>query len=267
MFQLGSFSLTPAKIAGLIGILVICWMILFLVRQFLLNKKNISISEKGMRMSLFQLLRYFLWVLAISGCISVLGFDVTLILAGSAALLVGLGLGLQHIFGDIVSGLLMLLERKIRVGDVMEVDNIVGRVEHISLRTSVLLTRDGYSIIVPNHKFTVDNVINWTHQDFQRRFQIEIGVGYNSDVDLVTQILIQCAMEQKEVLQHEPNAPFVRFNDFGESALVFYLMFWTSDIFRVEQVKSQLRYRILKSFREHKINIPFPQRDIHIIQS
>ncbi len=267
IFKLGSFSLTPGKIAGLIIVLLLTWVLLVAIKKLLFSNKQLGFNETGRRTSLFQLLRYFGWVVSISVCISLLGFDITLLVAGSAALLVGLGFGLQNIFSDLISGLFMLFERKVKVGDVMEVDNIVGKVQDINLRTSVLLTRDGFNIIVPNHKFITENVVNWSHQSFDRRFQIEVGVSYNSDVDLVTRVLLHCTQEQEELIRDEAHQPFVRFHDFGDSALVFYLMFWTNDIFRVEHVKSELRYKIFKAFHENNITIPFPQRDVHIIKS
>ena len=114
-------------------------------------------------------MRYFVWVFVISVSIVILGFDITLLVAGSAALLVGIGFGLQNIFSDLISGLFMLFERKVKVGDVMEVDNIVGKVKAINLRTSELLTRDGYNIIVPNHKFITENVVNWSHNSYDQQ--------------------------------------------------------------------------------------------------
>ncbi|MDE3254279.1 MAG: mechanosensitive ion channel, partial [Bacteroidota bacterium] len=244
----------------------IATVFLSLLRKFFLQKRPLTFSEKGRRVSLYQLIKYVTWVLSISFCITLLGFDVTILVAGSAALLVGLGFGLQNIFSDFISGLLMLLEGKVKIGDVMEVEQIVGRVREINLRTSVLLTRDGYNIIVPNHKFITDNLINWSHQSLERRFQINIGVSYCSDVDLVTRILIDCSLRQKELIHNDKLRSFVRFSDFGDNALLFHLMFWTNDIFSVEQVKSDLRYKIFKAFQENHISIPFPQRDIHIIK-
>ncbi len=268
IFKIGSLTLTTAKLAELIAAIFITWLLLFLIKKILVHKSGLSKTEKGARSSVFQLIKYTVWVIAISVCIQVLGFNVTILVAGSAALMVGLGFGLQNIFSDIISGLFMLFERKVKVGDIMEVDSIVGKVQNINLRTSVLLTRDGYNIIVPNHKFITENVINWTHQAFDRRFHLEVGVSYDSDIDKVTAILIDCAMAQTEVLKDEltNNKPFVRLQEFADSSLQFQLIFWTQDIFRVEQVKSDLRYKIFKAFREKGVSIPFPQRDVHIIQ-
>lgn len=265
LFRIGDFVLTPAKLLGIVMALVITWLLLTVIHKILVSRKGLDAGEKGRRISLFQLIKYFTWVIVISLCITIAGFDITILIAGSAALLVGLGFGLQNIFSDLVSGLFMLFERKVKVGDIMEVDNIVGRVQAINLRTSVLLTRDGYDIIVPNHKFITENAINWSHHTFDRRFQVEVGVSYGSDIDLVTKALLECGNEQQELIKADHHKPFVRFNDFGDSALIFYLMFWTKDIFQVEQIKSELRYKIFKSFRANNITIPFPQRDVHII--
>ncbi len=267
IFELGSFVLTVGKLAAVVFTVFITWLILLLIKKHLIHKKERTKGDRARRLSLYQLIMYFIWVLVISVSINIMGFDITLLVAGSAALLVGIGFGLQNIFSDLISGLFMLFERKVKVGDVMEVDNIVGRVVAINLRTSELLTRDGYNIIVPNHKFITENVVNWSHNSFDRRFEIQVGVSYSSDVVLVTKILMDCAMSQKELIKASEHKPNVRFQDFGDSSLVFLLMFWTSDIFPVEQIKSELRYKIFQSFRDHKVVIPFPQRDVHIFNS
>lgn len=265
LFKLGNFTITPAKITGIFLVIVITWFFLLLLKKIFVRRRGLSIGEKGRRISVFHLIRYFIWVIVITVSIKIAGIDVTLLLAGSAALLVGIGFGLQNIFSDLISGFFMLFERKVRVGDVMEVDDIVGKVKAINLRTSILLTRDGYDIIVPNHKFITENVINWSHHSYDRRFQVDVGVSYGSDVDLVKKSLLECGLSQEELIKEEHHKPFVRFTDFGDSSLNFSLMFWTKDIFHVEHIKSELRYKIFKSFKTNGIKIPFPQRDIHVI--
>jgi len=264
IFELGKFVLTVGMVISVVLTFAVTWALLTVAKKYIIHRKEKVKGERSRMLSLYQLIRYFVWVSVISVCITILGFDVTLIIAGSAALLVGIGFGLQNIFSDLISGLFMLFERKVKVGDVMEVDNIVGRVVAINLRTSELLTRDGYNIIVPNHKFITENVVNWSHNSFDRRFEIQVGVSYSSDVELVTSILMECAMSQKELIKANEHKPLVRFQDFGDSSLVFLLMFWTSDIFPVEQIKSEIRYKIFKAFRENNVVIPFPQRDVHI---
>ncbi len=263
LFETGSFKLTPEMLLASTIVIGGTIILLIFIRFLLLRKADMSVSEKGRRNSFYLLIKYFLWVIAISFCIEIFGFKVTLLIAGSAALLVGLGFGLQNIFNDFISGLFLLFERTIKVGDVMEVGGIVGRVVNISLRTSVLHSRDGFDIIVPNHKFITDNVINWSHQSFTCRFTIDVGVAYQSDVDKVTEILLSCAREHPKVTKSDIHKPSVRLYDFGNSALEFQLLFWTEEIFRMENVKSELRYSIIRKFRSEGIVIPFPQRDVH----
>lgn len=128
IFELGKLVLTVGKLAGVLLTMLVTWSFLTLFKKYLIHKKAQTKGERGRRLSLYQLVRYFVWVLVISVSISILGFDITLLVAGSAALLVGIGFGLQNIFSDLISGLFMLFERKVKVGDVMEVDNIVGKV-------------------------------------------------------------------------------------------------------------------------------------------
>jgi small-conductance mechanosensitive channel len=185
------------------------------------------------------------------------------LIAGSAALLVGIGLGIQQIFNDIASGLFILFERNLKVNDVVQIEeNIIGRVLSIGLRTSKLETRDNIIMIIPNSKFISDNVINWSHIEVKTRFKVEIGVAYGSDVELVKNVLLECAKQHKDIT-NKPQ-PFVRFNDFGDSSLDFQLFFWTRKAFRVENIKSDLRFQIDIEFRKNDIIIPFPQTDVHL---
>ena len=137
----------------------------------------------------------------------------------------------------------------------------------VNLRTSKVLTRDGIMIIVPNHKFIVEKITNWSHNSESTRFKVEVGVAYGSDVDKVKNILLHCAQTHSQIITEQDQAdhgPFVRFTDFGDSALKFELYFWTTNIFNVEYIKSDLRFAIDKQFRENGVTIPFPQRDVHV---
>ena len=179
------------------------------------------------------------------------------------ALLVGLGLGLQQIFQDIMSGIAILFEGSLKVGDIVEIqDNIIGRVIEIGLRTSKIETRDNIIMVVPNSKFVTDIVINWSHMEKKTRFHIDVGVAYGSDVEKVSQVLLQCAEDINKISKTPP--PFVRFSDFGNSSLDFQLYFWTTETFQVEYIKSEIRYKIDSAFRANGVHIPFPQRDVHI---
>lgn len=265
IFEAGTHSFT-------IGTFLLLALIYTGVKLFLFGLKKILNGifkkrgiDKGRRFALFKLVQYFVWTFAAIFMIQAAGFQITILLAGSAALLVGLGLGLQQIFQDLVSGIFILIEGTIQRDDVIEIDGLIGKIVTINLRTSTVLTRDGIMLIVPNHKFIVDNIINWSHSATPTRFKVDVGVAYGSDVQKVTDILMKCALQHDKILKTKENNlyPFVRFVDFGDSALLFQLFFWSNDIFPIENTKSDLRYLIDTRFREEGVTIPFPQRDLH----
>lgn len=177
-------------------------------------------------------------------------------------MLVGIGLGLQQTFNDIISGIILLSERTIKINDVLELDGDVVIIQHIGLRTSKGLSRDDISIIIPNSLITTNKVINWSHQTQKTRFRINVGVAYGSDVGLVLKTLIDSALEHPEISDRE--AVESRLVDFGESSLNFQLFFYSENVFTIERMKSQIRIVIDKKFRENGITIPFPQVDLHI---
>ena len=263
LFETEKLAVTISNILIVILILVITKTVIELIKRLFRKqtaRKNIDVGKSH---AILQLLRYILWITAIVACLDIIGINITIFLAGSAALLVGLGLGLQHVFQDFIAGIILLFEGSIKVGDIVEIEEqTVGRVKEIGLRTSKIETRNNIIMIIPNSKFITDNVINWSHIEKKSRFSVSVGVAYGSDVELVRDVLISCANEHNEVSK-KPSA-FVKFEDFGESSLDFELYFWTSNNFGVEIIKSDLRFMIDKKFRENGIQIPFPQRDLHI---
>jgi small-conductance mechanosensitive channel len=263
LFETEKLAVTISNILIVILILVITKTVIELIKRLFRKqaaRKNIDVGKSH---AILQLLRYILWITAIVACLDIIGINITIFLAGSAALLVGLGLGLQHVFQDFIAGIILLFEGSIKVGDIVEIEEqTVGRVKEIGLRTSKIETRNNIIMIIPNSKFITDNVINWSHIEKKSRFSVSVGVAYGSDVELVRDVLISCANEHNEVSK-KPSA-FVKFEDFGESSLDFELYFWTSNNFGVEIIKSDLRFMIDKKFREKGIQIPFPQRDLHI---
>ena len=218
--------------------------------------------DRGREKSFMQILKYVIWSIGLVIISSSLGFQMTIVIASVSALLVGVGFGLQHIFNDFFSGIIILFDGSIKVDDVVEVEGVIGRVLEIGLRVSTILTRDNVVIIVPNSRFTGEKVINWTHNEELTRFYVAVGVAYGSDVRLVERILLAAA-DSHEQIEKVPK-PFVRFNDFGESSLDFQLYFWTANDFLVENVKSDLRFIIDDEFRKNQVQIPFPQRDLHL---
>jgi len=208
------------------------------------------------------LVKYLLWIIAVFLILDTIGVKITFLLAGSTALLVGIGLGLQQVFKDIISGIFLLFEGNLKVDDVVELEGVVGIVKDIGFRTTKIESRNNIVLIIPNSKFIDENVINWSHIEQRTRFYVEVGVAYGSDVQLVKKILEQCAGEHASITNNPE--PFVRFDDFGDSSLVFQLFFWTNNAFYVENIKSDLRFMIDNKFRENGVTIPFPQRDVHL---
>ncbi|WP_348655487.1 mechanosensitive ion channel domain-containing protein [uncultured Roseivirga sp.] len=183
------------------------------------------------------------------------------VLAG--ALGVGIGFGLQNIANNFISGLIILFERPIKVGDRIEVGNVAGDVVKVSSRATTVNTNDNISVIVPNSEFINQRVINWSHNDRSIRFHVPVGVSYNEDPAKIKKILLDVAAGHPDVLKKP--APDVLFLEYADSSLNFDLMIWTSTyINRPKVLISQLYFEIFEKFKEHGVEIPFPQRDLHI---
>ncbi len=263
LIETKDFDITVYEILIILFIFFITAMLLRLLRKIFYAREKKKEFDQGRSHAILKIIQYAVWVIVILVSFETVGIKLTLLLAGSAALLVGLGLGLQQIFQDIMSGIAILFEGIIKVEDIVEIqDGTIGRVIEIGLRTSKIETRDNIIMVIPNSKFVTDIVINWSHIEKKTRFHVDVGVAYGSDVDTVTQVLLKCAVDQSKI-SSSPK-PFVRFNDFGNSSLDFQLFFWTTDTFSVEFIKSEIRYKIDAAFRKNKIQIPFPQRDVHI---
>lgn len=266
LFRLGDKVFTVGHVLMAVVTLVLALLLLRLVKAAVHRRAKGDRAQLSRLHSAYLLAKYVIWVATIIAVLQVLGVDITILVAGSAALLVGLGIGLQQTFNDIISGVFILMEGTIRVGDVLEIEDLVGRVAEINLRTSTIFSRDGMNVIVPNHRFINENVVNWSHNAEETRFRLSVGVAYGSDERKVRDILEACAAEQPDVLTGDPEHPIrARLTEFGDSALIFELLFWSRDVFTVEQAKSDIRFRILERFRESGIEIPFPQRDVHMI--
>lgn len=265
LLSMGDFVLTPLHIIGLIALILMSWISIFISRK-IIHKRIVSKRfDQGRGHAFSQIIRYVIIVVSIIIGLDLVGIEVTLLLAGSAALLVGIGLGLQQVFNDIVSGILLLFEGTVTVGDIVELNNLIGKVKKISIRTSLIETRDSIVIIVPNSKLVSDNVINWSHNRSVTRFHIKVGVAYGSDVQLVMKLLTEAAVEHADVMTTPE--PKVRFIDFGESSLDFELLFFSKKMFDNEFVRSDIRINIDRKFRENNVVIPFPQRDLHLRSS
>ncbi len=241
---------------------IITSLFLKLVRKII--DRKLEEEDKGKFKAIFSFLKYFIYIIVIIIALESLSVEVSVLLAGSAALLVGLGLGLQTLFQDILSGIFILLDKTLQVNDIVEIEGKVGKVFEIRLRTTLAVTYGDRVLIIPNHKFLTHSLYNWTQNGILTTEAINIGVAYGSDIEKVKQILIEVANEHLKVLNNKK--PDVLFRDFGESALQFRLLFTINDSFTRLKIKSELRFSIDKKFREQHIKIPFPQRDVHIFQ-
>ncbi|MFT7497659.1 MAG: small-conductance mechanosensitive channel [Porticoccaceae bacterium] len=241
--------------------LILTSIVLRLIRKIVSRK--LPIEDKIKFVSIFSFARWLIYLIILLVTFQTAGINLTAILAASTALLIGVGLALQTFFQDIISGVFILLDQSVHVGDIIELDGKVGRVEEIKLRTTRAVTFDNKVLIIPNHLYLTNSLYNWTQNGTETRENVRIGVAYGSDTELVKRILIEVALSHPKVYHHP--APMVLFTDFGDSALMFKLIFTLNDSFASAVPKSDIRFEINKKFREEGIQIPFPQRDIHII--
>ncbi|MGB0863895.1 MAG: mechanosensitive ion channel family protein [Saprospiraceae bacterium] len=251
-----------ANIFNVILIYILVRMLMWVIDLILDSYSERDKVDIGTRYAINQVLSYIIYIAALLTILEVIGFELTIIWGGAAALLVGFGLGLQQTFNDLVSGLLLLIERTVEVGDTLDVDGTIGIVERIGIRVSQVRTRDDINVLVPNSMLVTAKVVNWTHNNDNTRFNVSIGVAYGSDTLLVKKLLLE-AVNQHEQIETYPTA-FVQFTDFGASSLDFKVFFWSKDAMKIENIKSDLRFAIDAAFRENKIEIPFPQRDVWV---
>ena len=230
---------------------------------FKLITKRIPKEDKGKFKVVFGYFRWLVYIIILLITLNAIGINVTAVFAASAALLLGIGLALQTLFQDIISGVFILVDQSVHVGDLIELEGKVGRVEEIKLRTTRAVTIDNKVLIIPNHLYLTNSLYNWTQNGTTTRESIDVGVAYGSDVELVKELLLTAGKAHPKVLKHP--APLVLFTDFADSSLNFKLIFSLNDSFNAVESQSDIRFKIDALFREHKIAIPFPQRDIHII--
>lgn len=243
-------------------ILILTTYVLRWLKKLLTRKMPKEDSAKFT--TVFSFARWFIYIIVFLVVISSLGIDVTAVFAASAALLIGIGLAMQTLFQDIISGVFILVDQTVHVGDIIELEGKVGRVEEIKLRTTRAVTVDNKVLVIPNHLYLTNSLYNWTQNGTSTRESVTVGVAYGSDVELVEKLLIEAAKSSALVFTNPP--PKVVFMDFGESSLDFKVAFTVEDSFNARIPKSDVRFAIYRLFNEHNINIPFPQRDLHIIQ-
>jgi len=266
LIDLGNYSFSVQQVIHIAFILLVTKLFLYLLKRSLFKIENGRVQKNENLLTVIKIINYIVWVIAITYIIRSFGFKISTILTGSAALLVGVGLGLQQTFNDFISGVILLFEGKTKIGDILEVDGRLIKLTNIGLRTTEGYDKDDISIIIPNSKIVTDKVINLTHYKGKRnRFKIKIGVAYGSEVEKVIEILEKCGKSHPDVI--EKKEVEARFVDFADSSLNFELLFFSKKILSNGRTTSDIRRMIDKEFRENNISIPFPQMDLHIKDS
>jgi len=263
LFKLGeNVTITVGSIIFLLFGIVIARILNYVVRRLLkafFNKRSVDV---GRSYTILTLVKYLIYAVVFITIINVIGIKLNYLLAGSAALLVGIGIGLQGTFNDFFSGIILLIDGTIEVGDVLQVNNQIGRVKFIGLRTSKIETLDAHIIIFPNSQLVNNQVNNLTHKQSPIRLSVDIGVSYGSDIRKVENTLLEVVKPfSKFKMNYTPSVFLV---SYGDSSIHFKLYFYSSEVFRGDKIRSDVRKAIWIAFKREGIQIPFPQRDVWI---
>jgi small-conductance mechanosensitive channel len=266
-YPLFSLSSTEFTAGSIIVFLLSLFLLLYLskvFKTFLIKKVLIRYNEDiGVRQAMGTIARYIIVVLGLFIIIQANGIDLSGLAIIGGALGVGIGFGLQSITNNFVSGIVILLERPIKIGDRIEVGDTTGDVTKISARATTVMTNDGISVIIPNSEFIASRVINWSYSGRIVRFKVPLPAPYGVDKDKVIKLLLEVATEDENVRSEPP--PHVRLKEFADSALTFELVFWTSTLMhRQGMMKSRIRLAVYQKFADNNITIPFPQMDLHV---
>jgi potassium efflux system protein len=263
-YSIGSITFTIGAIATFLLILISSFLITKLI-SFVLDEGENTLKflhlPKGIPRAISVVLRYLILAFGIVFAVSSLGIDLSEFNLMAGALGLGIGFGLQNVISNFVSGLILIFERPILPGDTVEVNNLMGTVNKIGVRSSKVSTFDGADVVVPNNNLVSNDLINWTLSSNLKRTEILIGSSYDSDPNQVLEVLLECANNYPDLVK-DP-APNALFSDFGDNSLNFRLRFWTHFSLSL-QAKSDISIAIYNKFKEHNIEIPFPQQDVYI---
>jgi len=253
-------SITVRGLIFVVVALIITSFLLKFIRRF--TTRKMPLNDKQKFVTVFGYIRWFVFLVIFLVAMHSSGVNVTAVFAASAALLIGVGLALQTLFQDILSGIFILVDQSVHAGDIIELEGKIGRVLDIRLRTTRAVTIDNRVLVIPNHLYLTNILFNWTENGTETRESVDVGVAYGSDVELVREILVEIAKSHEKVLKIPE--PRVLFMDFADSSLNFRIAFSLNDSFEARFIKSDLRFAIDKAFRENNVTIPFPQRDVHV---
>jgi small-conductance mechanosensitive channel len=273
LIQVGALSLSLYNVIIVVAIFISARICVGLYKLYIRRSKNTSgRQDKDLQYVYIQITSYIIYISAFFLAMNVLGLNVSLILTGSVGLLVGVGLGLQDVFKDIIAGVVLLLEGNIKVGDIVEINGnknayeklpssvFVAKIIKISVRTTQIQTREGNIQIIPNSQLTQNKVENWSHSSMYSMFMIHVQIEFGSDVELATHILVQSAKNHEMVDKKE--STFVRLHNFSESGIDLELVFWAKNSWDILNYKSELRFEIDRRFRENNIRFAYPTRTV-----
>ncbi len=264
LFHLGSSAITLLTIFKFVLLAALVIIAESALRRIVLHRVLTRTHlDEAMRFAVARITGYAFLTLGFYLALTFVGIDLSSLAVLAGAIGVGLGFGLQNIVNNFISGIIILAERPIAIGDRVEVNGVAGQVTRISLRSTVVVTNDNISVIVPNSSFISETVVNWSHGDPKVRINIPVGIAYGSDVEKFRRVMLEIAHAQPEVL--DDPAPNVFFIGFGDSSLDFEIGLWTAEMLRnPKRFRSELNYAIERALRQNGIEIPFPQRDLHI---
>lgn len=263
LFSLSEKTITVGAIYRavfvLYAILAGGWLLQHIFIRYLFPRLN---ADPATGNTIRTISQYVIVSAAILAGLGSLGIDLSTLAIIGAGLSVGIGFGLQELVANFISGILLLFEQSIRPGDVIEVNNKVGRVEKLRIRSTTVRTNENIELIVPNQTLLTSSVVTYTHSDSSVRIHIPVGVSYQSDPTQVRQILLSAA--RRHGLVRENPTPVVFFEGYGDSSIDFTVAVWIDNFMNMRRVSSDLRFIIWEELSKHQIEIPFPQRDLHV---
>ncbi len=263
LFTLNQQPITVASVLTFIIFLIAVFILSQIINRILLKRLLIRFNiDRSIRYNMTRIGHYIVMVIGTLIAFQFVGLDLSSLTVIFGLLSVGIGFGLQNITSNFISGIILLFERPIKVGDRVTVGNVEGEVAAINMRATSITTLQNITIIVPNSEFISEKVTNWSYGDPKIRMDIEVGVSYNSDLDLVLKTLQEVADENPGILKVPK--PQVLLMSFGDSAWNMQLRVWMASPSGYYTVRSDINCAIVRKFRENKIEIPFPQRDLHV---
>ncbi|MDH4267030.1 MAG: mechanosensitive ion channel [Deltaproteobacteria bacterium] len=263
LFEINQTPVTPSSVFMFLFVILVFFLFSRILQSLLKNKFLTKLHiEEGLKYTSLRISHYTLMVIGFLVAFQFIGIDLSGLAVIVGLLSVGIGFGLQNVTSNFVAGIILLIERPIKIGDRVTVGGTEGNVVAINIRSTTIRSLNNISIIVPNSEFVSTHVVNWSHEDLKVRLVAEVGVSYNSDLDQVFRSLYEVAEESPNVLKNPE--PDVLFASFGDSSWNMQLRVWLKGPENYYQIRSEINCAIVRKFRQNGIEIPYPQRDLHV---